>query len=365
MIKVGIECESLEDDTYGIARLVGKLLEEIARRPELEKEFAFTLYFKSKIPALSYLDAPIFKKRVIGIPSFSLYYYVLLPMRLWFDRPDVMYYTNYMLPILHRGKSLVFSAHDAYYEARSQDISLRYRMAYRIFCTWAAKHATKLMAMSEFGKQELATVYGISPDRIVVNHLGVDVPHMASVNRHGEYILFVGQAFSRRHLVETMQAFEKITPDFPTMRLIIVGPDKYRPSRIQQLQADINSRLGKERVICFEHVSDSELANLYAHAHALVYVSSREAFGLPPMEALVYGTVPVIADNALGHELFGNHAFFVRAPYTADAIAAALGAALTDTQKHAAIRSAARSFSDRFNWPAHTDRFLELVRALV
>ena len=81
-----------------------KLLENIAARPELEKDYEFYLYFKSEIPKLSFLDAPIFHKKIISQPfqhkSFVLYYYLFLPVNLWFERLDVMFFPNYMLPII-------------------------------------------------------------------------------------------------------------------------------------------------------------------------------------------------------------------------------------------------------------------------
>jgi len=363
MIKVGIECEPIEEDTYGIASLINNLLKEIARRPELEKEFKFYLYFKSEIPKYKYLDAPIFEKRLIGVPSFSLYYYVLLPIRLWFDRLDMMYYTNYMLPIIHLGKSLVFSAHDAFYEAKSRNIPFRYRLAYRIFCTWAAWRATKLIAMSEFGKRELQKAAGIDPDRIIVNHLGVNKPREDIVAYPGNYILFVGQAFPRRHLKETLLAFEKITSQFHDLNFIAVAPDKYSPPIIKNLIHKINERLGTDRITYRERVTDDELAALYKGAGAVAYISSKEAFGLPPLEALAYGTVPIVADNELSHELFDTSAVFVSNPNSIDEIAAALIKAL-NFETRAKITSTRQLIVERLSWQAHTDRFLNIVRHL-
>src|SRR3989344_6671949 len=114
MIKIGIECESIEgkNPMWGVGRIIMKLLEEISRRSELEKEFCFILYFKDSIPDLPFLKAPIFEKKTVPVPFtknrlFPIYYFALLPMRLWFDRPDVMFWPNYMLPIIAFGKSLV------------------------------------------------------------------------------------------------------------------------------------------------------------------------------------------------------------------------------------------------------------------
>ncbi len=364
MLKIGIECEAIEEDTHGIARAITKLLEEIARRPELQQEFKFYLYFKSKIPNHPYLDNPIFEKRVVGPNSFSLYYYLALPIRLLFDGLDVMYFTNYMLPLIFIGKSLVLSTHDAYYEARSKNISFRYRLAYRIFATWGAVHATKVMAISEFGKQELQQAYGINPDRIVVNHLAVDPPLDVPPYSLQKYFLFVGQAFPRRHLKETLLAFEKIARTYPEVNFIFAGKDKYLPPIIENLAQEINEHLGSERVMIKEHVTDEKLASLYAGAHAVTYISSKEAFGLPPLEGLSYKALPIVADTAMSREIFGDAAFLVARPELVEDIAQALENSLINTQHHDAIFAARESILQKFTWQGHLDRFIAIVRGI-
>ena len=77
----------------------------------------------------------------------------------------------------------------------------------------------------------------------------------------------------------------------------------------------INKKLGRRAVIHKDYVPAEELANYYQNAKGLIYVSDREAFGLPPMEALAYGTPSIVADSPLTHELFGDNAFFVRLAY--------------------------------------------------
>ena len=374
MIKrIGIECESIESDTWGVARLTNKLLEEISKRPELKNEFEFDLFFKSRIPNYPFLESPIFKKKIIKPPfvpsSFSLYYYLYLPIFLWFKRVDVMFFPNYMLPLIFFGKSIVMLTDDIYYESRNPKLPLKFRLAYRIFAGWSASHASRIMAISETSKKELVRLFKIKPERIDVNYLGVDTQISQNTNNYGEYILYIGQAFPRRHLKETILAFEKIAPEFPELKLIAVGPDKYPPTEragevptIKHLVSSINSRLGREAIIHKDYVKDEELNNLYAGAKALVYVSDREAFGLPPMEALSFGVPPVIADNELGHELFGEYAFYSKSGEIDD-IANAIRQALTESQKIEKIKSEGPEFVKKYNWKDFTDRWLRLVRS--
>lgn len=373
LIKIGIECESIENDTWGVARLINKLLEEIAMRPELKKEFEFYLFFKSKIPNYPYLENPIFKKRIVRPafipPSFSLYYYLYLPFFLWFKHVDVMFFPNYMLPLIFSGKSVVMLTDDIYYESRNSKLPFRYRLAYRIFAGWAAVHASRIMAISETSKKELVRLFKIKPERITVNYLGVDVGSAFAKATEGfqqkeNYILFVGQAFPRRHLKETILAFEKITIEFPELQLIAIGPDKYPEPTINQLVEKVNTNLGRQAIVHKNYIKDSELVELYAEAKVLVYVSDREAFGLPPMEALSFGVPPVIADNELGHELFGEYAFYVSNP-NPDSIAEGIRQALTQTEKISKIKNEGPEFAKKYNWKNFTDRWLEIIRLLV
>lgn len=366
MYKIGIECESIEDQTWGIGRIVNKLLENLANRPELASEFKFFLYFKSRIPDLPYLQSPLFVKKIVRLPpvpsSFSLYYYVLLPIKLWFEGLDLMFFPSYMLPIIFRGKSLVMLTEDLYYEARSNALPFRYKLAYRVFGNWAAKHATRIMAISESSKKEVARLFKIAANKIVVNQLGVEAPKHPESKPKGNYILYVGQVFPRRHLKETMLAFEEIAPKFAGLKLIAIGKDKYNPPIIENLKNEINRRLGKEAIVYKEYVPEKELAELYSGAQLLVYISSKEAFGLPPLEALAYGIPPVVADEPINREIYGDKAFFVKNSGDTKSIAMTLSAALGDHTKQKEITNSADRTLARYNWLTHTDRFLEIVR---
>jgi glycosyltransferase involved in cell wall biosynthesis len=370
MIRIGIECEQLESPSWGIGRIISKFLQEIHRRPELRNEFEFCLYFKSRIPDLEFLKDPIFRKEIIWQPlpykSFVLYYYVFLPIRLWFSRCDVMFFPNYMLPIIHFGKSLVLLTDDIYHEMRSAQQRFHHRLAYWVFGYWAVWRATRFMAISEASKKELVRLFGITSERITVNHLGVDTPRIEGEAPHSRpFILYVGQAFPRRHLKETLAAFERIAPEFPQLDFIIIGPDKYNPPIIEEAVQEINQRLGSPRVLHISHVADEMLARYYAHgAKALTYISSREAFGLPPMEALGHGSIPVLADLPLSHELFGDNAFFVPHPDSVESIAETLRDAVTNEPKRQKILEARESIMRKFTWKAHADRFIHIIRTM-
>src|SRR3989344_4230253 len=338
MKRIGIECESIEgkNPIWGVGKLIMGLLEEISQRPDLEKDFRFVLYFKDNIPNSSFLNASIFEKKIVPVPIFRhrlfpIYYFVLLPVKLWFERLDWMFWPNYMLPIIAFNKSIVMLTEDIYYETHEGKLPFRYRLAYGIFGWGTAKFATKILATSETSKKNIAKLYGIKSERIFVNYLGVDI-NQNPKSKIQNYLLYVGQMFPRRYARETMLAFEKLAGDFLDLKFVMIGPDKYEKPIINSLVLEINNRLGREAVLHKDYVEDSELVGLYIGAKALVYISDREAFGLPPMEALSFGVPSVITDNELGHELFGDFAFYSKNGES-DEIVEAIRQALTDQKK--------------------------------
>jgi glycosyltransferase involved in cell wall biosynthesis len=61
-----------------------------------------------------------------------------------------------------------------------------------------------------------------------------------------------------------------------------------------------------------EDVTDTQLAFLYQHAEALVYPSSYEGFGLPPLEALSYNCPSVLTDIPVFNEIYEGAAVFIQ-----------------------------------------------------
>jgi alpha-1,3-rhamnosyl/mannosyltransferase len=71
------------------------------------------------------------------------------------------------------------------------------------------------------------------------------------------------------------------------------------------------------------HVPDADLAAIYTAAHALVFPSDDEGFGLPPVEALACGTPVAATDVPAVREVLGDRVTFVEAGDMAGLVAAA------------------------------------------
>jgi glycosyltransferase involved in cell wall biosynthesis len=166
-------------------------------------------------------------------------------------------------------------------------------------------------------------------------------------------------------LKETLLAFEQIATKQPDFKFLAIGHDKYKPKIIEELVKRINTNLSRQAVIYVPYVqNDEDVVALYENAKLFVYVSDNEAFGLPPLESLALGGIPVMADNELSHELVDDKAFFVSKPYDVSSIARALEDGLSNEKKRVMIRYDGQKQVEGFTWKAHAQRFIEMVRAV-
>ncbi|OGZ59917.1 MAG: hypothetical protein A3A00_00890 [Candidatus Spechtbacteria bacterium RIFCSPLOWO2_01_FULL_38_20] len=141
----------------------------------------------------------------------------------------------------------------------------------------------------------------------------------------------------------------------------MVGVDKYNPPIIAKLIEDINKRL-ENRIIWKQGVGDEELKKLYQEAKLFTYISSSEAMGLPPLEALAAGTTPIVADTPTTREIFGSKAYFVKNPNKVENIATILHQALKNDAERRRIIEGRQEVLEKYTWDRHAELMLQLFR---
>ena len=380
MIRIGIECEQLEGERFGVGHTLAQLLSAVTHVPDVEKKFQFVLYFKTSIPSDAFLNHPLFEKKILTggvIPrSFNVFYHVCIPIAYWRDRLDGFFFPSYMLPAFFVGKAIVVLTNDVYWEAHHGTLPFRYRLSYRMFCWWAAKRARKIMTISQFSAKELRHFYNIPGDRIVVNPWGLE-PIFKIRERTPEYsikndaikkqlgiakdfFLSVGQAFPRRHMKEAVEAFGNIAHAYPNIQYVVACIDKYQPPVLDALIKKINKREEREAIIYTRYISRHDLIVLMNEARALVYVSDKEALGLPPLEALACGRPSVVADTPLSREVLGNEGFFVENTADPLAIARQMSSVLDDEREATRIVHEQSKQLQKYQWDKHVQTLFSL-----
>ncbi|MGC8710866.1 MAG: glycosyltransferase family 4 protein [Leptodesmis sp.] len=214
-------------------------------------------------------------------------------------------------------------AHPTYYRLLSRQdmttvqlpIALTvYDMIYEIFKPedmWvdvkrkAVQAADVILCISENTKKDLLERIPIAEDRVRVTYLASELDISLAYGTESvptaPYFLYVGARVGYKNFDTLLAAFAKAVSVRPDFRLVVVGA----PLTKQEL-AQITDLNLQPQIDCVGYPTDSHLAKLYRCSLALVYPSRYEGFGIPPLEAMSCGTVPIAANTSSIPEVVGE-----------------------------------------------------------
>lgn len=237
------------------------------------------------------------------------------------------YYHNYFQRYLGT-KPLVITFHDATserYGKRYPEVGEHLFEAKKI----QMARADKIIAVSEFSKQEILHFFPVAAEKIEVIHLGTafsrqrsPTPSVPGVHR---YLLYVGKRGLYKNFVMFFRAAQPILQRHPDLHIYCAGGGSFTSDEMTQFQA---AGLGQR--VHFRAITDSTLYTLYQHAEAFVFPSLNEGFGLPVLEAFSAGC-PVVLSNRSSLPEVGADAALYFDPEQVESMTEAIDKVLTDT----------------------------------
>lgn len=259
-------------------------------------------------------------------------------------------------PLLHRDHVLVL--HDAAIFANPHQFTWAYRALHRTLRPQLARRAGRLITVSPFSRHELAHHLAVPPERFVVVPNGSD--HLLevrpdpsifaqSVLERGRYVLIVGNRSANKQIAVAEAAFERA--GLAGYQLVHVG------GAIPHVLASAGP--GRRGTLELGRVDDEVLAALYLHAHALIFPSRYEGFGIPPLEAMSLGC-PVVASRAGAvPEVLGSAALYAD-PGDIEGFARGLRE-LEEPKLRERMVCSGRARAREFSWRASADQLAAIV----
>jgi len=270
---------------------------------------------------------------------------------------DVLFAPAYTSP-LRCPVPVVLTIHDVSFAAHPEWFSWREGFRRRTLARMSARRAARVIADSEFSKQEIATRLGVDRARIDVIYLGAPTPPPPAPRE--PFVLYVGSIFNRRHIPALIDGFSRLAARHPALRLEMVGDNRTHP--LIDIDAAIARSGAANRIRVRPYVSDDELAALYARASAFAFLSEYEGFGLTPLEAIAAGVPTVVLDTAVAREIYGTAAHYVERP-DATLVASALERVLTDNTARSQLLNAGAAQLQRYSWRECARRTLQVLLA--
>lgn len=205
---------------------------------------------------------------------------------------DVVHWTDFVLPPTAASTPVVFTAHDlaafedpSYHGRGSQALIERTR--------FAAERAQRVVTPTETIARAVTEHLGLPPERVTsipwgLNHDGCWPKRSES---GGSHLLCVGTIEPRKNHLAILRAWRQLGEDRP--KLLVLGKLGWEAERIAtalEAAADDGSLEWRR------DASDHELETAFRDALGLIYLSSYEGFGFPPLEALARGLPTLIGD---------------------------------------------------------------------
>lgn len=231
----------------------------------------------------------------------------------------------------------------------------------------ALVRSTKLIAISEFTRQEAVSLFRIAPTKINVIPLAVGsqfhpinpTPEEVSAvrQRYGlpeKFLLFLGTLEPRKNIARTIEAFGSVATSFPEYKLVLAGAKGWQVNELFA-QSDPN-------LVLTGYIADADRPILYHLSDGLIFPSLYEGFGLPPLEAMSMGTPVITSQTASLPEVVGDAAILVD-PTNTQAIAHAINQLLSNSSLRVSLSQRGLVQAQKFSWSATLLNTLKVIHS--
>lgn len=360
-MRIGIDARLWEQT--GVGRYIRNL---VANLQKIDKKNHYVLFIRSQ--DLESVKAQVKNKNweivETNIKWHSLSEQIQFPLILNKAKLDLVHFPYFSVPILYK-KPYVVTIHDLIIDhfSTGEASTLFYplyfgkRVSYKFIINQAARSAKKIIVPSIATKEEIIDHLGILEKKINVipeasdKNLVVSIKYQVSSSPKNtkyeilntKYFLYVGNAYPHKNLVSLLYAFNKITKENKDLKLILVGEKDYFYQKIEEENKS-------DRIIFYGKATDSELANLYSSAIALVMPSLMEGFGLPVLEAMSLKCLVVCSDIPSFREIASNSAIYFK-PENANDIKETMKSVYLNNEKYKIEKlEAAFKRAQKYSW---------------
>jgi len=301
-----------------------------------------------------YVNAPIEVFRFIDAGMYSLGEQFKMSR---IPKEHTLLTCHYTAPFFFKGPLVVSILDLAHLDLPGVFTSRIKRLAARILIKRALKKAKTVLTISRFSRQRILEVFGSRfADKVKNIYIAAEEPAVPGKKINKDYILYVGNLKPHKNLPRLLEAFAKLKEDnkWKKLKLYIIGQKAFSGTVL-----DIEEKAFKD-VVFPGYVSDKELASLYKNARCLCLPSLYEGFGLPPLEALHYGTPVLVSDIPIFKETLEKNANYCD-PSRVDSIAGGLETILT-AKKPAVNKKQVTALLKKFNFGSFVKRFKKALK---
>jgi glycosyltransferase involved in cell wall biosynthesis len=374
-MKVVIDARLYGLENRGLGRYLMNFVNELKKYKNLD--FVIILrkdYFnKLKLP-------PNFKKVCFDVRHYSFLEQVLLPFILYREKPDLVHFPHFNVPVFYFGKYVV-TIHDMlmhkFKGVSSTTLPYPLYQIKRFFYSLVFKHAVVrsrlVFVPTKAVANELIENFKVEMSKIRVTYEGVNkffLNGFLSINElytkynlFRNYIIYCGNSYPHKNIglvFESMRYLEKKAIESFGF-LVISSPNSFRKG----LEKKVKEMGLENRVVFLDFVPDRDLASLMHHSLAYVFPSLSEGFGLPGLEAIAAGTLLLASDIPVFREVYQDSCFYFDPQDPRDLARVIISVLeMKDNERKRKIESA-QELLKRYSWSKMTGIVIDSYKKLL
>jgi glycosyltransferase involved in cell wall biosynthesis len=340
-LRVGFETQFALGMPTGLGVYAQKLASALAARPDVDLvELRDDAY-----------DVWRFERRVYWDQ-------VRAPMLARTSKADIIHFTGGTLPLLVP-HPCVLTLHDVAWLHGAVTGRLHSRLYFGTLQRRLARRADMIATDTDVARKDILETLGLPSAKVAVTGAAVDDSWFMTPRapQNPPFLLSVGTVEERKDLITAVRALATL----PGFRLISAGPHTAYAKKVMRVASDMGLA---DRVELLGFVDDETLRSLYARATALIFCSTYEGFGIPPLQALAAALPVVAADIPVLREVLGDCAFFARPGDPGSFADAVRVAAKADSVVRDVIERG-RTQAQKFTWDRVADRTVRLYREVL
>ncbi len=373
-MKVGIDIQSLAGPLTGVGYYTLGLLEGLAAISPSDRlsPFYFSRRGEVDLPPSVYRNlSPLGKKYPGRLLSLGWKYLGFPPLNWLVPGMDLYHFTNFVARPVRR-KPVISTIYDLSFKRFPEFTEPRNLKYLEKFVPSTLARSDRIIAISEFSKKEILSLYPVPENKVAVVYGGVDKifrkPATADellqvkyrFNLPEKYVLTVATWEPRKNLINLLKAWHSLRLEGKVgdCKLVLVGMKGWLYGEIEQKYRNM---AGSRGVRATGYIPRTFLPLVYQGAECFIFPSLYEGQGLPPLEAMAGGVPVAASDTASLPEVLGDAALYFD-PNQPREIAEALLTLLTKPALKEELSEKGRRQTEKYTWEKTAEDTLALYR---
>lgn len=292
---------------------------------------------------------------------------------------EVREFNPHLIHFVHQNifktqRPFIFTPHDLQHEHFPEYFDQRTRLVRRELYKKHSQNASMVACISESCRDDVVRYLGIDEGKCPVIHnapptAGYGVSSEEELKRlvdkfslPDKFFFFPAKTYPHKNHIRLLEAIELLKKEDVRVNVVCSGPltefyhERILPEIVRLDVADQIHFLG--------WLEPDEVNALYQLAHAMVFPSLFEGFGIPLVEAMGSGLPLICSDVSCIPEIVGSCGLFFD-PKSPRAIADALKRIVFDNDLAEELSRAGLEEGKKFSWPNSSEKYLAVYQSVL